>query len=74
MTAVVADTGLDVPVHGCLCFVDTELPLFGTPAIKGLKIFGRRGLARQLNASGRLSDRRRGPPSPPVSPSGSPIA
>lgn len=55
VTAVVADIGLDVPVHGCLCFVDTELPLFGAPAIRGLKIFGRRGLAKQLNASGGLA-------------------
>ena len=32
--------------------IDTELPLFGTPPIRGLSIFARRGLARQLNASG----------------------
>ena len=55
MTAAVAADGLDVPVHGCLCFVDTELPLFGTPTIDGLRIFGRRGLAKQLNASGGLT-------------------
>jgi hypothetical protein len=55
VAAVVADMGLDVPVHGCFCFVDTELPLFGTPVIKGLKIFGRRGLAKQLNAVGPLA-------------------
>lgn len=55
VTAVVEDLGLDVPVHGCFCFVDTELPLFGAPAIKGLKIFGRRGLAKQLNAAGQLT-------------------
>ena len=55
VTAAVADSGLDVPVHGCFCFVDTELPLFGTPMITGLSVFGRRGLAKQLNASGGFS-------------------
>lgn len=54
--AVVADVGLDVRVHGCFCFVDTELPLFGTPSISGFSIFGRRGLAKQLNACGGLDD------------------
>ena len=33
VTAAVADIGLVVPVHGCFCFVDTELPLLGTPTI-----------------------------------------
>jgi len=55
VTAAVADIGLAVPVHGCLCFVDTELPLLGTPSISGVRIFGRRGLARQLNAAGGLA-------------------
>lgn len=55
VTAAVSDTGLDVAVHGCFCFVDTELPLFGTPTISGFDIFGRRGLAKQLNASGALT-------------------
>jgi hypothetical protein len=55
VTVAVAGIGLDVSVRGCLCFVDTELPLFGTPTISNLSIFGRRGLAKQLNASGGLS-------------------
>ena len=55
VTAAVADIGLDVAVHGCMCFVDTELPLFGTPTINGCSIFGRRGLAKQLNAAGVLA-------------------
>lgn len=50
-----ADLGFAVPVHGGLCFVDTELPLSGTPSINGLRIFGRRGLVRQLNAAGGLT-------------------
>ena len=44
VTAPVAALELDIPVRGCLCFVDTELPLLGTPTIDGLTIFGRRGL------------------------------
>ena len=55
VTAAIADAGLVVPVHGCFCFVDTELPLLGTPSISGVRIFGRRGLARQLNAGGGLA-------------------
>ena len=55
VTAALATLGTDVPIHGCFCFVDSELPLFGTPSINGPTIFGRRGLARQLNATGALS-------------------
>lgn len=55
VAAAVADTGLDVPVHGCFCFVDTELPLFGSPSINGLRIYGRRGLSKQLNITGGLT-------------------
>ena len=55
VTAAVAHLELDVPVRGCFCFVDTELPLVGTPTINGLSIFGRRGLATQLNSAGELS-------------------
>lgn len=55
VAAAVADTGLGVPVHGCFCFVDTELPMFGTQSINGLRIFARRGLSKQLNAAGNLT-------------------
>jgi hypothetical protein len=55
VTAAVADLELDIPMRGCFCFVDTELPLLGTPTINGLSIFGRRGLAKQLNTAGELS-------------------
>lgn len=58
VTAAVADIEFDIPVRGCFCFVDTELPLLGTPTINGLRIFGRRGLARQLNTAGKLSAER----------------
>lgn len=55
LMAAVADIGLDVPVHGCFCFVDTELPMFGAPSINGFRIFGRRGLAKQLTAAGTVT-------------------
>ena len=55
VTDAVAAGGVEVPVHGCFCFVDTELPMFGVATIDGLRIFGRRGLAKQLNAAGGLS-------------------
>jgi hypothetical protein len=50
--AAVASVGHEVPIRGCFCFVDTELPMIGTPSICGLSIFGRKGLARQLNGRG----------------------
>ncbi|MCA1679657.1 MAG: NERD domain-containing protein, partial [Actinobacteria bacterium] len=52
VTPALAAIAPDIPVHGCFCFVDTELPLFGTSTINGFSIFGRRGLAKQLNAPG----------------------
>lgn len=55
VAAAIADTELDVPVRGCFCFVDTDLPLFGAQTINGLRIFGRRGLCKQLNATGGLT-------------------
>lgn len=54
MAAVIADLDPHVPVRGCFCFIDSELPLFGTPTINGLTLFGRKGLAKQLNATGAL--------------------
>lgn len=54
VTAAIADLDPHVPIRGCFCFIDSELPLFGTPSINGLTIFGRNGLARQLNAAGAL--------------------
>jgi hypothetical protein len=52
VTAALADLDTDVQIHGCFCFVDSELPLFGAPSINGFVIFGRKGLAKQLNATG----------------------
>lgn len=52
----IADVDLEVPVRGCFCFVDTELPLLGTRSIRGFSIFGRKRLAQQLNTAGTLID------------------
>jgi len=54
VSAAIADVDSLVPVRGCFCFVDSELPVLGTPSIHGFTIFGRKGLAKQLNASGAL--------------------
>jgi hypothetical protein len=43
-----------VPVHGCLCFVDSQLPLFGTPSLKSIAVLRRRGLVKRLNKPGDL--------------------
>jgi hypothetical protein len=44
-------------VRGVLCFVKTELPLFGTLEFDGYPLLYPKGLAKRLNASGLLSER-----------------
>jgi hypothetical protein len=48
---VVASVDPSVPVHGCFCFVGSELPLLSTPAIHGFPCLARKGLAKRLNAT-----------------------
>ena len=43
-----------VPVQGVLCFVSADLPLFGTPTIRGHCLLHRRALAKRLNKDGSL--------------------
>jgi hypothetical protein len=43
----------EVPVHGALCFVGTELPWFGD-RIAGVPLVGRRGLGKLLKRAGDL--------------------
>jgi Nuclease-related domain len=43
-----------VPVQGVLCFVSADLPLFGTPNMRGHRLLHRRALARRLNRNGPL--------------------
>ena len=44
------------PVRGAFCFVEAELPMFGTPTIDGQLVLGRKGLAKRLNASGPVTE------------------
>lgn len=43
-------------VRGCFCFVESELPLFGTPEISGHLMLRRKTLAKRLNADGPLTE------------------
>jgi hypothetical protein len=52
---VVAELAPGVPVHGAFCFVEGDLPMLGTPEIRGFPLLHRRLLAKRLNASGPLS-------------------
>jgi hypothetical protein len=65
ISAALADLAPDVPVHGCLCFVNPEgllsesgLPLLRTLKINGWSLFHPRSLARRLNGSGPLTAER----------------
>jgi hypothetical protein len=55
VTAAIAGLGPDVPVHGCLCFVDSDLPLLGRRSIYGFSLLSRGGLVKRLNAPGTLT-------------------
>jgi hypothetical protein len=45
----------EIPVQGVLCFTNADLPLLGTPKIRGHLMLGPRHLAKRLNAGGPLS-------------------
>jgi hypothetical protein len=53
--AELARANAEVPVHGALCFVGTELPWFGASAIAEVRLVGRRGLAKLLKAPGEMN-------------------
>ncbi len=42
-------------MQGAFCFVEGELPLLGTPEIRGFPLLHRRLLAKRLNAAGPLA-------------------
>jgi Nuclease-related domain len=44
----------EVPVQGVLCFTSANLPLLGTPKIRGHLLLYRRALAKRLSQSGPL--------------------
>jgi hypothetical protein len=41
-------TGADIPVISVLCFVNADLPMFGTPRVDGVPLLGSRATARLL--------------------------
>lgn len=45
----------EIPIHGALCFINTELPTLGTLTIKGFSLLYPRRLAKRINAPGRLT-------------------
>jgi len=53
--AVMAELAADVPVHGALCFVDSELPILGKLSINGDPLLHSKALAKCINANGPLS-------------------
>jgi Nuclease-related domain len=52
VTRAIREAYRTVPVRGCFCFVDAELPLLSTPTINGFACLQPKGLAKRLNASG----------------------
>ncbi len=52
--ALTASGQPDVPVQGVLCFTIAELPLLGTPKMRGHLLIHRRALAKRINKPGRL--------------------
>lgn len=53
LAAVGADS---VPVQAAMCFVGTELPWFGSSSIAGVRLVGRRGLAKLVRQDGPVPD------------------
>lgn len=49
---VVATIAPQVPVHGALCFIDSDLPMLGTLTFKGLPLLHPKPLAKRINADG----------------------
>jgi hypothetical protein len=49
---VMSELGIAFPVHGAFCFVDSELPTFGTLSFRGYPLLYPRGLARRIKARG----------------------
>jgi hypothetical protein len=45
----------DVPVQGVLCFTTADLPLLGTPKMRGHLLIHRRALAKRINKQGPLA-------------------
>ena len=52
MKAVMAELASGVPVHGALCFVDSDLPAFGNLTFRGFQLLYPKRLAKRMNAGG----------------------
>ena len=50
---------VDVPVSGLLCFVDADLPIFGSMTVRGHSVLGLRGTATLLRRPGPVNETRR---------------
>lgn len=50
--AAVDEVAPGVPVHGAICFVEAELPWFGTVVYGGFPMLHPKGLAKRLNKPG----------------------
>ena len=50
-----AEVAPDVPMHGALCFVDSELPAFGKLTFKDFPLLYPKRLAKRINAGGPLT-------------------
>lgn len=48
----VRESAATVPVHGALCFVDAELPMFGTLTFNGYPLLYVKALAKRINKPG----------------------
>lgn len=56
-----AETAARVPVHGALCFVDAELPTFGTLTFNGYPLVYVKALAKRINKPGAVPAEQVGP-------------
>lgn len=55
--AVVEEVGGGVSIHGALCFVDADLPTFGTSTFNGFFLAYPKRLAARINARGPVANR-----------------
>ncbi|MGH8164985.1 MAG: nuclease-related domain-containing protein, partial [Rhodanobacteraceae bacterium] len=53
--AKLVEVSPEIPIHGALCFIDTELPMVGTLTIRGFSLLRPRRLAKRINAPGPLT-------------------
>jgi hypothetical protein len=52
---VMAIIAPQAPIHGALCFVESELPVLGTLTFKGFPLLYAKSLAKRINAGGPIA-------------------